>query len=348
MDVGIIYCLDDGLLKGGEFDHLADTEALETVQAVKTALERHGHRAGIHNVCREGLDGLARYDLIFNLAESTVSSPVTEDVIAENLEEIGILFTGAGSAGLRKCGNKAWSKALLISQGIPTPRYQVVRNEGEPVSGLQYPLIVKPVAEDGSTGIEDDSVVWDEAYLQRKVTEILHVYKQPALVEEYIDGREINVALLGNGEGAQVLPFSEIIFPPDPRRPRIVSFDCNWVAGTYAYENTSSHCPIELDPAIDEKIRLIALTACRVTECRDYARVDIRLRGETPYVLDVNPNPCINPVWSGFVLSAGAVGYSYDATINAILSSALARSQRIERQTLLAGSEASLPVEVVG
>ena len=342
MDIGIIYSLADDLLKGRDFDRLADGEALATVQAVKIALERFGHRAGIHNVCRDELAVLAQYDALFNLAESTVGSEVTEDVIAEKLEEMGMVFTGAGPDALRKCANKAWTKALLISQNIPTPRYQVVHNEGETVSGLEYPLIVKPVAEDGSTGIDDDSVVWNERRLEQKIAQILRVYRQPALVEEFIDGREINAALIGNGEARQVLPLSEIIFPSCEERPRILSFACNWLAGSFAYENTGSCCPADLDTGTAEEIRAIALRACRVVGCRDYTRVDLRLRGDTPYVLEVNPNPCINPVWSGFIASAGVAGLSYDQAVNEILASALARAGALARPSL------RLPVEVAG
>jgi D-alanine-D-alanine ligase len=331
MDVGIIYSLVDDSLKGGELDRLADDEVLDTAQAVRVALERNGHRVGIHNICRDGLAVLAQYDTLFNLAESTVGSEVTEDVIAEKLEEMGLIFTGAGSAGLRKCANKAWTKALLVSQDIPTPPYQVVRGEGETVTGLKYPLIVKPVGEDGSTGIDDDSVVWDERRLEQKIAQVLRVYKQPALVEEYIDGREINAALIGNGEDVRVLPLSEIIFPPDEGRPHILSFACEWVAGSYAYENTASCCPADLDARTEETIKAIALRACRVTGCNDYARVDIRLRGDTPYVLEVNPNPCINPQDSGFMASAATAGFSYDQVVNEILACAVARAGVLQR-----------------
>jgi D-alanine-D-alanine ligase len=342
MDIGIIYNLEDDLLKGGEWDRLADGEVLDTAQAVKVALERNGHRVGIHNVCRDGLAVLAQYGALFNLAESTVGSAVTEDAIAEKLEEMGLVFTGAGSVALRKCANKAWTKALLISQDIPTPRYQIVRSEGETVTGLEYPLIVKPVGEDGSTGIDDDSVVWDQQRLEQKVAQVLRVYKQPVLVEEFIDGREINAALLGNGEDTRVLPLSEIIFPTGEGRPRILSFASEWVAGSYAYENTTSCCPADLDAPTEEKIKSIALRACRVVGCSDYARVDMRLRGDTPYVLEVNPNPCINPHDSGFIISAGVAGFSYDQIVNEILTCALARRIAPARQGAL------LPAEVAG
>ena len=348
MDIGIIYNLEDDLLKGGEWDRLADGEVLDTAQAVKVALERNGHRVGIHNVCRDGLAVLAQYGALFNLAESTVGSAVTEDAIAEKLEEMGLVFTGAGSVALRKCANKAWTKALLISQDIPTPRYQIVRSEGETVTSLEYPLIVKPIGEDGSIGIDDDSVVWDERGLERKVMQILRMYRQPALVEEFIDGREINAALLGNGEDTRVLPLSEIIFPSGEGRPRILSFASEWVAGSYAYENTSSRCPADLDAPSEEKIKSIALRACRVVGCRDYARVDMRLRGDTPYVLEVNPNPCINPQDSGFIASAGVAGFSYAEIVDEILACAMARGRAEARQSAPACQTALLPAEVAG
>jgi D-alanine-D-alanine ligase len=324
MHIGIIYNLNEVLHRGTERDRAADYEVLEVVEAVRLALERNGHRTGVYNVCHNGLASLTDYDAIFNLAESTLGSDVTEDAIAEELAVMGVVFTGSGSTALRRCADKAWTKATLLSLGLPTPRYQLFRTAGLPTD-LAYPLIVKPVHEDGSIGITDDSVVCDAEHLARKVSEVLEVYREPALVEEFIDGREINAAVLGNGSGAVVLPLSEIIFTLAAGKPRIVSRNAKWRADSDEYWNTNNSCPAKLHSSVEGAIRELALRAYRAMDCTGYARVDIRVKESQPYLLEVNPNPCINPVGAGFIVSAKAAGLSYDEVVDAILACAFAR-----------------------
>ena len=332
MNIAIIYNLSEGLRKGTEQDKLADVEVLDTAQAVRRALIRHGNEVSTVNVCKNGLADLKSFDAIFNLAESTLGSDATEDAIAQKLEALAIPFTGSNAEALRRCADKELTKQLLIGAGIPTPNFQVFRGQTEIRTEMAYPLIVKPVHEDGSIGITEDSIVCDRAGLERKVAEILRVYREPALVEEYIDGREINAAVLGNGIRASVLPLSEIVFTMSAGQPRIVSFNAKWRDDTDAYKNTNNSCPAALDAETTAAISELAARACRIMGCRDYARVDIRVKETQLYVLEVNPNPCINPVGAGFIVSAQAAGFSYDDVVNTVMQTALARMPVIPQE----------------
>jgi D-alanine-D-alanine ligase len=191
---------------------------------------------------------------------------------------------------------------------------------------LQFPLIIKPIHEHGSIGISTDSVVYTFENLVRKVLELKELYKQPSLVEEYIDGREINAALLGNGKRAKVLPLSEILFTLPDNVPKIVSFDAKWVEGSQEYIHTTGSCPADLPAEVAEKIRKLAKKAYYIIGARDYCRVDFRVRDNIPYILEVNANPCINPDGAGFVRSANAAGLSYHEVIYEILQTSMRRS----------------------
>jgi D-alanine-D-alanine ligase len=327
MRVGILYNLVDEVERGKELDKLADNEVLETSQAVKLALEKKGYTAVLERLKASELRKLKqKYDLIFNLAEGIGSDPLKEPLIAKGFEKANLPFTGAGSKALKLCLNKEKAKKELIKNNIPTPKYMIIKKlPAKKKKKLAYPLIIKPVHEDGSIGINSDSVVYDDISFEKKVKEILEVYKQPALVEEYIDGREINVALLGNGNELQALPLSEIIFDFPENIPKIVSFEAKWVEESMLCKKSVGRCPAEVTEKIRNEMVEVAKKAYNAMGCSDYGRVDIRLRGEEYFVLEVNPNPCINPNGAGYIRSANTAGYSYDDVINKIVEIAMKR-----------------------
>jgi D-alanine-D-alanine ligase len=327
MKVGILYNLVDKVDHGKDLDKLADNEVLETSKAVKIALEKKGHAAALEKINPDELEKLKqKYDLIFNLAEGIGGDPLKEPEIAAVFEKSGLPFTGAGSKALALCLNKEKAKQVLIKNNIPTPKYQLIKKlPAKKNKDLKYPLIIKPVHEDGSIGINSDSVVNDDASFEKKVKEILEVYKQPALVEEYIDGREINVGILGNGKGIEALPLSEIIFDFPEGVPKIVSFEAKWVEESMLCKKSIGKCPADVPEQIRKRIVELAKKAFLAMGCADYGRVDLRLRGEELFVLEVNPNPCINPDGAGFIRSANAAGYRYDDVINKIVELALKR-----------------------
>ncbi|HJX06274.1 MAG TPA: ATP-grasp domain-containing protein [Candidatus Nanoarchaeia archaeon] len=329
MRVGILYNLVDKIESGKELDKLADNEVLDTSLAVKAALERKGHEVFLERVSPAELKNLkSRYDIIFNLAEGIGSDALEEPKIAEAFEKAGLSFTGAGSKALALCLDKAKAKKIMMENGIPTPKYQLIRKLPAKISKeLSFPLIIKPVHEDGSIGITSDSVVKDEENLHKKIQEIIEVYKQPALVEEYIDGREINVALFSNGHGIQALPLSEVVFEFPEEVPKIVSFDAKWVDDSLLNKNSVGKCPADVPEHLKEKLIELGKKAYQALGCSDYGRVDFRMKGEEIYALEVNPNPCINPQGAGFIRSANAAGYSYDDIINKILMIAVERNK---------------------
>jgi D-alanine-D-alanine ligase len=189
---------------------------------------------------------------------------------------------------------------------------------------------VKPLREDASLGIDNDALVKSQADLRRQAEKIHCLHRQPALVEEYVDGRELNVSILGNRD-AEVLPISEIDFSTlPPGLPRICGYEAKWVEHSPEFGHTVPLCPASLPRKVERKVREVALRAYRLMDCRDYARVDIRLgRSGTPYVLEINANPDISPD-AGMPRSAGVAGYDYTRMIGRIVNLAWARNHPSE------------------
>jgi len=180
---------------------------------------------------------------------------------------------------------------------------------------MRYPLFVKPIREDASLGISRNAFVTDRAGLKERCRYIARRYRQPALVEAYVEGRELNVSIIGNRKPT-ALPISEIDMSTIPDgKPRVCDYRAKWVPESEEYITTVPLCPAPLPRATERKVKETALACYRLLSCRGYARVDIRLsRENVPFVLEVNPNPCIAPD-SGIVRSAAAVGISYPKLI---------------------------------
>jgi D-alanine-D-alanine ligase len=329
MYIGVLYCSDDVIIPGREIEKLADYEITDTAAAVKSALEKKGHQVKLVKFDSNQVAELCKYEGIFNLTESICGFQFAEVHIAKILEDLGVPFTGSGSAALWTCLYKSAAKTLLKKYGIRTPRFETV-NPGEKVkTNLEFPLIVKPDHEDGGIGIKSDSVVQSMPELVRKITEIHQVYRQAALVEEFIDGRDIKASIIGNGDDLTVFPLSEIVFSDDYVGPRILTFEEKWVEESQAFQQSASHCPCVLEDVIQDEIKMMAITAFRILECRDYAIVEFRLEGDMPYLIEVNPNPCINPVYTGFILAGEAYGFNYDEIINKILMHSMGKNKMV-------------------
>jgi D-alanine-D-alanine ligase len=220
------------------------------------------------------------------------------------------------------------TKALLQHKGLPTPAFALAKLDEKfnLPDTLNFPLIVKPPYEDASQGISCDSVVENRRALLKRISYIHEIYQQPALVEEYIPGRELNVAILGSSK-PQVLPLSEITFAPELARA-IVCFDSKWSPESAAYRGTKPVCPAQLNPKDRLLINMIATRAYQLLGCRDYARVDIRLNNHTPYILEVNANPDISPD-AGLARSAMSTGLSYPQLIELIVKDAMRRKEHL-------------------
>ena len=291
-------------------------------------------------------------DCAFNLCESLVGDARLESAVPLVLELLNIPFTGSPPEVLSFALRKDRVKQRLAAAGIPTPRGQVLTRPEDPCD-LPFPLIVKPVREDGSAGISRASVVNDCAELARVVGALVSAFRQPALVEEYIDGRELNVAMLGHPT-PRVLPLSEIDFTRLPEGvPRIVSYDAKWAAGSIDDLGTVPVLHPSLPGAVAARVRRVAADAFRAVGVRDYGRVDVRLAGNgVPFVVDVNPNCDLSP-HAGMARAASAVGIDYDDLAGLLVRYALRRRrtaadalvmERPSRQAQSARSGATRPL----
>jgi D-alanine-D-alanine ligase len=232
-------------------------------------------------------------DIIFNFVELYKEEPQYEMNVVGLYELLGIPYTGASAMALANCQSKIFVKRMLNSKGINTPRFFIIKEPKKRYNhNLNFPLMVKPSLEDASVGIENESIVKNNKELKDRIEYILKYFFQPVLVEEFIDGRELNVAVLGDKK-PKALPISEIDFSKMPDNlHNIVSYQAKWDPHHEAYHKTIPKCPARLPKSIENEAKNIALRAFRIMDCRDYARVDIRLSGDNDlFVLEVNPNP---------------------------------------------------------
>lgn len=266
-------------------------------------------------------------DVVFNFVELYKDQPQLEMSFTGLLELLNIAYTGAPPMALGTCQNKNLTKRILGSLGIRTPRYKIIKSMDRSFRlGLKYPLIVKPAWEDASVGIENDSIVYNVDALKKRVEHVFNSFKQPSLVEEFIVGRELNVAVFGD-KNPVVLPISEIDFSgmPDNLHP-IVSFQAKWDPMHEAYHKTIPICPAKLSDETRQEAEKMALECVNAVGTRDYSRVDMRLSKEDNklYVLEANPNPDLTED-AGFMRSAKHAGYSYKKTIKMIVDFAFER-----------------------
>jgi D-alanine-D-alanine ligase len=264
--------------------------------------------------------------VVFNLAEGLEGRLFEEVRIAWVLESMGYRFTGNDAEALGRSTNKVRAKLMLAERGVPTPAWLAFQHPDqvdESVSGcLPFPVIVKPVAEDASQGIGPDAVVYNLKALRDRVAYVVECYRQVALAEAFVVGREFNVSLWG--DPAKVLPLSEIDFSKfsDPYA-RIVSFSAKWEEGSFEYRNMPVLCPAPVDRELGTRITRTARQAWAAMGCRGYARVDMRVSPDgTPYVVEVNCNPDLSPD-AGFYTASRTAGYSYEDMISHIMQLAV-------------------------
>lgn len=273
-------------------------------------------------------------DVIVNLVEFFNDENAQEAYIAGLFDLWKIPYTGSPPLTLLTCQRKFRTKVLLEAQGVPTPAYTIFYEPVQAPVSLPYPLIVKPAREDASGGIDADSVVHDHEALAARVKLVLEDHQQPALVERFIDGREIHVAIMGNSP-PEVLPMLEFEFEEkdeDDPRPQILTYEAKWdPTSPDFYASDVQVPPRKLTRKLGNRIREAALAAYRITGCRDYARVDFRVDNEgEPYILEVNPNPDL-ATGTGFCLCAEKSGRSFEQIIGELLAMAMARGAAAQK-----------------
>jgi D-alanine-D-alanine ligase len=261
-------------------------------------------------------------DVILNLFEGFDGRPETEAKVARILEHRNIPFTGCPARALTLALDKARTKTMFQNSGIPTAKFQILCPENITTFHLSFPCIVKPLGEDASHGISEESVVDDFSALENQVRKVCSLFGGSALVEEYLAGREFNTSVLGNLR-LSVLAISEIVYTLPPDKPRLLTFSSKWDEDSLYYKNTKAVCPAEISLEQQNKIQKIAKKVFRLLGCRGYARVDFRQdNAGILKVLEVNPNPDITP-GAGVALQVAAAGMTYSQFIKRIIRLAL-------------------------
>lgn len=269
----------------------------------------------------------SRTSLFFNLTESYAGDDTKDLHVAAFLELVGKPFTGSDARALHLGQDKVLAKKILRFHGVPTPDFVAVDPGARRFEhDLPFPLIVKPAREDGSIGIDTSSVVHDERALRRRVHYVHSTFQGPALVERYIDGREIYAAVIGN-DPPQALPLVELDLSRVPEGiPRIAGTEVKWWKGSEIYQSTPPIYPKRLSRATTREMQKIAVASYRALGLRDYGRVDMRLTalGE-PYVIEVNPNPWLSAECE-FFLAWKKTGRTYDELIARLVQLAFERA----------------------
>jgi D-alanine-D-alanine ligase len=328
----VVILYNEPVLPEGHPDAESEHEILDTVEVVEKVLGPAGYdvrRLGVRepaalvNNLRE-----LKPDCVFNLFEGLADLYETEAYAAGVLEWLGIPFTGSPYHTLTLARNKALTKLLLQGAGLPTADFMVVEALPAPRCRIDWPVIVKPGAQDASVGLDQGSVVSDQRRLNERVAFLLKNYGPPVLIEQYIPGREFNLGVIENPD-LTVLPVAEIVFiDKDPAYWPILTYDGKWKPGTREYESSPPKYPAAVTPKLREKLQTLAKQAFRLLGCRDYARVDFRVKPTgRPYILEVNPNPDFSPTagLTGGLISAGITHAEFTLTL---VKRALARGPR--------------------
>ena len=297
-----------------EFDHP------DTIAVIESALKRGGHAVVRIGNVRQLLEqrGRLRVDIVFNIAEGEAGRN-RESQVPIILEMLDVPFVGGDGLTLGMTLDKVITKKILIAEGIPTPRFVELHDPEQAWRvDLAYPLIVKPRFEGSSKGLRKTSFVSNAAELARQAQWLIETYKQPALIEEFIEGSEFTVAVIGND-------------PPLAQPVVQIQIEGKLDLGTlfYTFDHIRSGadyiCPASIDPALRRQLETLAIKTFNAVECRDFGRVDLRVdRTGRVYVLEINPLPSLS-LEDVFAYVAKAQGLTYDQIINRVLDAALVR-----------------------
>ncbi len=312
-------------------DTYAEWDTWETINALKDAIEVY-HDVTLIEANESAFEKIKELkpDIVFNIAEG-LNRVSRESQIPAMLDMLQIPYTGSDALTLGICLDKARTKEILSYHKIPNAKFFVV-DKYKPISNhsLNFPLIVKPVSEGSSKGIFGSSLVKDYNELNSELQRVLSEYDQPALIEEFLPGREFTVAILGNDEEATVLPIIEIKYEefPEDVEP-LYSYEAKWILDTKDSDFDVFECPAKLDDKLEERIKETALNTYKVLRCKDWSRIDIRLdKNGVPNIIEINPLPGIMPdpnENSSFPKAARAAGMDYNKMIQSVLYAAAKR-----------------------
>ena len=323
-----VALLFDGLSASAE---APDLLILETVTAIESSLTDDGHAVHRIPVIPDGrwMERVrrGRFDLVFNLCEGIDGVATCESAVIGALELFGVPFTGSSSWTTSLCLRKHAVNALLHEAGLPIPPFAVAR-PGIRMPKVGFPCICKPAAEDASLGVEQRSIVRTRQQLAERLGAMHEIWRE-VLVQRYIDGREVNVGVVGD----TVLPIAEIDFAGFPRGLwKIVSYRSKWDSGCEEDLGAVPRCPAPLDEALASRIAAVAREAWQLVGGEGYGRVDLRIdRDGRPWILEVNANPCL-AADGGFMAAAEKAGLSARQVVERILLDAVIPRKAIPSQ----------------
>lgn len=271
-----------------------------------------------------------RPDIVFNFAEGLIGVN-RESHLPAMLEMLQIPYLGSDALTLGICLDKSRAKEILTYHKIPNAKF-LVANQTEDIinANFDFPLIVKPISEGSSKGIFSSSFVKNTKELEDEVSRILISYNQPALIEEFLPGREFTVAVLGNGDEAEILPIIEIRYEAFPEDVvPLYSYEAKWILDTKENKFDVFECPARLNSNLEEKIKDTVLKTYNVLRCKDWSRIDVRLdKNGVPNIIEINPLPGIMPdpnENSSFPKAARVAGMTFNQLIQRALYSAAKR-----------------------
>ena len=306
-------------------DTFAEWDTWETIDSIKNALALYNdvELVEANEFAFEKFKEI-KPDIVFNFAEG-LTGISREAQIPAMLDMLGIPYTGSDPLTLATCLDKARTKEILTYHGIPNPKF-ILAESMEQIKdhNLKFPLIVKPYSEGSGKGIFSTSYVKDNAELKREVNRVLAEYEQPALIEEFLPGREFTVAVLGNDDETQVLPIVELNYNdfPDDFIP-IYSYEAKWILDTRENPLDVFTCPANVNNELELQIKDTVLRAYKTMRCKDWSRIDVRLDAEKiPNIIEINPIPGILPNPednSCFPKAARTVGLNYNDMVNKVL-----------------------------
>lgn len=313
-------------------DTFAEWDSEETITAVKDALECGGHEITLVEADKNAYEKLKSLEpeFVFNVAEGYNGSS-RESQIPAMLEMLDIPFTGSDSITMGICHDKSRCKEIMTYYGIPNSKFFITDAIHKIDGKISFPKFVKPLHEGSSKGIYNSSVVNNASELRNEIIRIRDCYSQPSLVEDYLDGKEFTVAMIGNGDKVRVLPIIEINLDSVPDGfNKIYSYEVKWFFDTRENNLDIFKCPADIHPDLYLNIENICKAAYKFLRIRDWARIDVRLdKDNVPNIVEVNPLPGIlpNPADNScFPKAAREVGIDYNSMINLVLNEAINRT----------------------
>lgn len=331
----ILLLYNEPVLPVDHPDAGSEHDILETVADTYKVLKAAGFettKLGINYDPQPLLDHLKkkRPDAVFNLFEGIATQTGTEVSAAALLEWLNVPFTGCTSAALTYGRDKVRAKYVLAAAGIPTPEFLVIDALPVPRWRRSWPAIVKPVYQDASVGIDQNSVVTSQKQLEERVKHVLATYGGPVLVERFIFGREFHVNMIEEREAPAntpplVLPLCEIAFKNEtPGLWPVYTFTAKWHENSEEYNAAPVRTAVGIDAPDFARLEVIAQKAFRTLQCRDYARIDVRMDADGKfYVLEMNPNPYLNSI--ALVDGLNAIGRSHAWLLVEMALAAIAR-----------------------